>query len=231
MEFVVATVVLIFAITLSVKLSKRKSMYPLLPKKYNFGKRRNTLKKVLELLEDRNVKVLLETGISRDGLKNTKGDGASTMVFGIWAKRNQAKLYSVDIDPKAVSVANAEIAATGLTDHVFTCVSDSVEYLARFEQPVGFLYLDSYDYDKRDEEVQKKSQLHHLNEFKAIESRLNEKCVVLIDDCDLPGGGTGKLVIEYMLERNWEIVMQEYQVILQKKFNPAVVDSNPSSAL
>jgi hypothetical protein len=47
----------------------------------------------------------------------------------------------------------------------------------------------------------------------------------------LPGGGKGKLVIEYMLERNWEIVMQEYQVILQKKFNPAVVDSNPSSAL
>jgi hypothetical protein len=94
MEFVVATVVLIFAITLSIKLSKRKPMYPLLPKKYNFGKRRNTLKKVLELLEDRNVKVLLETGISRDGLKNTKGDGASTMVFGIWAKRNQAKTTS-----------------------------------------------------------------------------------------------------------------------------------------
>lgn len=212
----VAAILLTIALIFSIKLSKWKSMYPLLPKKYNFGKRRDTLKKVLEMLEDRKVKILLETGISRDGLRNTKGDGASTILFGIWAKQHQAKLYSVDIDPQAVSVANTEIAAMKLTDHVSTFISDSVEFLTHFEQQVGFLYLDSYDYDKRDKAVQEMSQLHHLKEFKAIESRLMDNCVVLIDDCNLPGGGKGKAVIEYMLGRDWKIAMQEYQVILYK---------------
>ncbi|GJM27534.1 MAG: hypothetical protein DHS20C17_01690 [Cyclobacteriaceae bacterium] len=212
----VTAILIIIAGILAIKISKRKSMYPLLPKRYNFGKRRDTLKKVLEMLDAREAKVLLETGISREGLKNTKGDGASTILFGIWAKQHQAKLYSVDIDPKAVSVANKQIDAMDLTDYVFTHVSDSVAYLKLFDQQVGFLYLDSYDYDKRDKSIQKMSQLHHLNEFKAIESRLKDNCVVLIDDCNLPGGGKGKTVIEYMLKRNWEIVMQEYQVILQK---------------
>ena len=60
------------------------------------------------------------------------------------------------------------------------------------------MYLDSYDYSK-DREVQIKSQQHHLEEFKAIEDRLHNKTIVLIDDCDLPNGGKGKMVVEYML--------------------------------
>lgn len=199
-----------------IKLRKHKSLYPLLPKKYNFGKRRDTLKKVLEMMELRQARVLLETGIARDGLRRTKGDGASTILFGQWAKLHNAKLYSVDIDAQAVAVANREIKQMGLDEHVFTQVSDSIEYLSRFTQPVDLLYLDSYDYDKRDQVIQKASQEHHLKEFKAIENQLGDQTVVLIDDCNLPGGGKGKSVIVHMLANGWEVVMQDYQVILQK---------------
>ena len=29
--------------------------------------------------------------------------------------------------------------------------------------------------------------------------------MVLIDDCDLPGGGKGKTVIEYMTRKGWQV--------------------------
>ena len=78
------------------------------------------------------------------------------------------------------------------------------------------MYLDSYDYNN-DPEVQLKSQTHHLNEFKAIENQLHDKSIVLIDDCDLPNGGKGKLVVEYMLKNGWEIFIKAYQILLIRK--------------
>ena len=76
--------------------------------------------------------------------------------------------------------------------------------------------MDSYDYDK-DLEVQRLSQEHHLKEFKAIEDRLHENTIVLIDDCRLPNGGKGKTAIAYMLKNDWKILIDAYQVLLVRK--------------
>jgi hypothetical protein len=65
--------------------------------------------------------------------------------------------------------------------------------------------------------VQVKCQLHHLEEFKAIENRLHKKSIVLIDDCDLPNGGKGKMVVEYMLSKDWIILMKAYQILLARR--------------
>jgi len=92
-------------------------------------------------------------------------------------------------------------------------LSDSIAFLENFKEKVDFLYLDSYDYND-DPEVQVKSQIHHLKEFKAIENLLHENTIVLIDDCNLSNGGKGKLVVEYMLKKDWKILMNEYQIML-----------------
>ena len=81
---------------------------------------------------------------------------------------------------------------------------------------MDFLYLDSYDYDKHDIAEQQISQQHHLRELQAIESRLHEQSVVLIDDCQLQGGGKGKLVIDYMRNQGWYVDTNAYQVILMR---------------
>jgi len=52
--------------------------------------------------------------------------------------------------------------------------------------------------------VQIASQEHHLKEIKVIEEKLHGKSLILIDDCDKPGGGKGKLVISYLKERGWK---------------------------
>ena len=184
--------------------------------KYNFGKRRVTFRKVLELLDRTEAKVIVETGTSRSGLKGAKGDGAATIVFGKWAKENDAFMHSVDISEDSVKGSQAEVDSQNLGSHVKVHLSDSLEFLKNFKEYVDFLYLDSYDYDK-DPEVQRLSQEHHLKEFKAIEDRLHDKTIVLIDDCRLPNGGKGKTTIAYMLKNDWKILIDAYQVLLVRK--------------
>ena len=193
-----------------------KTLEPLLPKDYNFGKRQKTFRRALELLDERSATCLIETGVARYGLRNSKSDGASTAVFGLWAKANNASLFSVDISPESISGAREVVEELGLLEQVKLVTGDSVQFLENFADPVDLLYLDSYDYDKHDQSVQIASQEHHLKEFKAIEEQLGTETVVLIDDCDLPGGGKGKTVIEYMTRKGWQIDTSAYQVLLTK---------------
>ena len=216
MKFLLALIVVAVAAAVIRKLVRFKTLAPLLPRRYNFGKRRDTLREVLRLLGERGATTLLETGVARMGLEKSKGDGASTIVFGLWAKQNDAHLYSVDIDPEATERAGQAVANMDLSDSVTLVTSDSVAYLDEFTDMVDFLYLDSYDYHKTDTAIQTASQAHHLKEIEAIEGCLHEDTVILIDDCDMPNGGKGKLVIERLTANGWKVHMSEYQVILVK---------------
>jgi len=199
------------------KLVRYKTLSPLLPRRYNFGKRRDTLREVLRLLDERGANTLVETGVARMGLEKSKGDGASTIVFGLWAKQNSAHLFSVDIDPEATQRAGESVREMELSENVTLVTSDSVAYLDDFTDAVDFLYLDSYDYHKTDTAIQTASQDHHLKEIKAIEGCLHDGTIILIDDCDMPNGGKGKLVIDRLTADGWKVHMSEYQVILVRE--------------
>jgi len=214
MKYIALTLVALVAAALVRKAVRYRTLYPFLPRKYNFGKRRDTLRETLRLLDQRSAKTLLETGVARHGLKKCKGDGASTIVFAVWSKANNATLYSVDIDPDAIATAQQTLEQMDLQDIVKLQTSDSVAYLKSFSQPVDLLYLDSYDYHKTDTSIQQASQKHHLEEFRAIEDQLHDDSIVLIDDCNMPAGGKGKLVIEYMLGKDWQVHLYDYQALL-----------------
>jgi len=217
MRVILGLIALVVVAYLYRQYGRRKSLSPLLPRNFDFGKRRDTLRSTLALLEERGARVLVETGVARQGLENTRGDGGSTIVFSLWASQNQAHLHAVDINSDNTARAAQAIEEYKLQDYVSLYVSDSIEFLKSFEEQVDLLYLDSYDYDKRNISIQQLSQQHHLYEFQAIESRLHENTVVLIDDCNLPGGGKGKLVIDYILSRGWKIYRYKYQAILVRR--------------
>lgn len=198
------------------KFMKHKSLYPFMPFRYDFRKRRDTFRYTLGLLDKIGARTIIETGTSREGLRGAKSNGAATIVFGKWAKQNNAVLHSVDISERSVAAATKEVIAQGLHGVVSIHLSDSIEFLENFTQKVDFLYLDSYDYSD-DTAVQLKSQLHHLGEFKTIENLLHENSIVLIDDCALPNGGKGKLVVEYMSGKGWKTVKNEYQILLVRE--------------
>lgn len=164
---------------------------------------------VLELLEHRQAKVLVETGTARWGDKNFSGDGGSTIIFGEWASKNRAILSTIDIDIQAIE--NAKTATQDFKDHIHYCCSDSILYLSEYDQLIDFLYLDSFDFDFG---YSPSSQEHHLKEITAAYSKLHKNSIVMIDDCDLPEGGKGKLVIKFLLEKGWVIIYSGYQTIL-----------------
>lgn len=170
-----------------------------------------TFQLALDLMEQRQVKVIVETGTARNGAQNCIGDGCSTLIFADWAHRHHAYIYSVDINPTAIATAKK---VTRFHANNIECVcSDSVAFLDNFNQPIDFLYLDSYDYEL---DNPRPSQEHHLKEIMAAYPHLTQESIVMIDDCDLPGGGKGLLVIQYLLDRGWKVVLAGYQTILIK---------------
>ncbi len=174
-------------------------------------KRYNSFLYALQLMHDCDAKTLLETGTSRDGDTNFTGDGGATIIFGQYAKETGGLLYTVDISPEAIAAAQQ---ATQLyADHINYVVSDSLLFLADFNGYIDFLYLDSYDYDW---ENPGPSQNHHLQEIILALPHLHDNSIVMIDDCQLPGGGKGLLVIEYLKRRGWVVVYDGYQTIMRK---------------
>lgn len=164
---------------------------------------------VLELLEHRQAKNLVETGTARCGDRNFEGDGGSTIIFSHWASKNGAHLFTVDNSQEAIENARISTQKYGNNVQFFCC--DSIEFLRQFNQKIDFLYLDSFDYDFNNPNP---SQAHHLNEAMAAYHKLHEKSIVMVDDCDLPSGGKGKLLIEFLLKKGWTVIYKGYQTIL-----------------
>ncbi len=160
-------------------------------------------------MEERNLKIIVETGTARGGHMTFSGDGGFTIIVGYWCSLNQATLYSVDISPQ--NLKNAESMILDYVDSVKLIEDDSVHFLTNFDKKIDFLYLDSLDFEKDDPIP---SQQHHLEEIKAAYDKLKPTSIVMIDDCDLPHGGKGKFVIDYLLKKGWKVVAQSYQVIL-----------------
>jgi predicted O-methyltransferase YrrM len=175
--------------------------------------RYETIKTALELMEQRRVKTIVETGTARYGGANFASDGGSTIIYSHYARDHRCQFYSVDINPDSLEVARRAVARAlrGIGKNLHFVAQDSVEFLRDFPGQIDFLYLDSYDFDANDPQP---SQLHHLREIEAAYPHLTHDTIILIDDCDLPQGGKGKLVIEFLLEKGWKILQSSYQVIL-----------------
>jgi hypothetical protein len=175
----------------------------------NNDKRFSSFILALQLMKERDAKVIVETGTARGGDQNFIGDGGATIIFGDWATRNDARVYSVDIDSNSIEAAKN--AAKKYEENLTLVCSDSVDFLGSFSQPIDFLYLDCYDFDANEPLP---SQLHHLNEIIAAYPCLHPGSIVLIDDCDLPHGGKGKAVIDFLIEQGWKVVFDGYQTML-----------------
>lgn len=163
----------------------------------------------LQLLDDRGARVLVETGTARGGDLKFEEEGGSTILFGDWASQNGARLYSVDNCKAHLRFAKRGSGSYSANiDYLF---EDAVVFLKGFPLVIDFLYLDSGDFDVSNPE---ESQRYHLAELMAALPHFSPNTVVMIDDCGLPHGGKGKLVIEYLVSHGWRIMMHGYQVIL-----------------
>lgn len=175
--------------------------------------RYKTFYEALRLMSERDVKTIVETGTERwlEAKNSFDGDGGSTIIFSHWAFNHKAQMYSVDIDQNhlAYSKDNTFAYKANLT----LVLQDSVEFLKYFPNKIDFLYLDSFD---TSEDNPGPSQDHCLKEVLAAEDKLTDKSIIMIDDCNVRGGGKGKLAIAYLLSNGWTLHRNFHQVIFIK---------------
>ena len=181
---------------LSSKIPKENQRYP-------------TASYMLRLIKDRNVKTIVETGTSRYGISSCTSDGCSTVLYGEYAQKIGAKLYSVDISGENCVMARKACSHIGKTVEITE--NDSLIFLRDFKKGlIDFLYLDSYDYDENNPDP---SQEHHEKEIDIVYNKLHKRSIVMVDDCHLPYEGKCRLVRKYLLRRGWKMVMNRYQQI------------------
>jgi len=146
--------------------------------------REKTILRAIEIVRERKPKIIVETGTQSTML--VYAHGISTLIWAALAEEVGAEFYSVDIDQESIEKGK-EI--TDGYDVKYVC-SDSVPFLKKFNQDIGFLYLDSQDFSEGSEAV---SREHQLKEIQAAWPRLSPGTGILLDDCNVQMWFTRKL--------------------------------------
>ena len=156
----------------------------------------------LDLFRERGGRVVVEIGGIRTR-GNYDGDGYSTVA---WAGA-AAEVFSVDIDPQAVTLTAMETAGFGTVRAV---CQDGVKFLTEFDRSIDLLYLDGWDVGTRGYKER------HRDAYLAARRNLHADSLVLIDDTDLDGLGKGELVIEAAARDGFDVVFGGKQTLLSR---------------
>jgi hypothetical protein len=170
-----------------------------------------SMKIALNLLYQSGGNIMVETGTVRQA-DDFAGGGMSTVVFGDFAKFYGKRLWTVDILPEAIGLSQKLTAE--YSSNISYVISDSVGFLSVFPQKIDFLYLDSMDCPENDPINSPnliKSQKHQLKELWAAWDKLHSKSVVLLDDNHFANGGKCRLAIDFLREKGWTCLINEFQ--------------------
>jgi predicted O-methyltransferase YrrM len=138
--------------------------------------REKTILRSIEIIRERRPKVIVETGTQSNML--VYAHGISTLIWAALADEVGAVFYSVDINGE--NIEKGKKITEGYDVNYVCC--DSVEFLKTFDRKIGFLYLDSYDFNEGSEAA---SREHQSREIQAAWPRLSPDACVLLDDCNV----------------------------------------------
>ena len=206
--------------------------------------RYETFRKAFELFEENGGRVIVELGTSRsfthgghpgcnsddtrfwmpDQPENWDwGAGFFTRMAAHSLSYLKPEIHTVDLIP--AHIKRCKFMTKDYRDIIKYHVSSSVVYLSRcrFSKGIDLLYLDTGDMTPIEP-----TALLQLEEAKKIVERnlMAPKGIILIDDVrnqtpklfgDNSGLGKSKYALPYLLEHGFELVMDEYQVLLQKR--------------
>ena len=192
--------------------------------------REKTFRKAFEYLDSMEGAItIVETGCARSA-GNWAGDGQSTILFDKYVSSRDGESACHTVDINAASIAECRKL---VGPRVMVNQGDSVHYLGQFakrhqrsDKAIALLYLDSLDLNVTH---WYESAIHHLKELAAIMRCIDERTLVMVDDCPLTGnfvqgagnqllmlgkpqvGGKGRLVAEYADAVHAKLEFAEYQ--------------------
>jgi len=147
---------------------------------------------------------IVETGCYR----GIDADGQSTVILAKLSAAVCGEFVSVDKDLSHVVKAREKLRSLTGGKEAAIIVSDSVEYLSLLSRPIDFLYLDSYDYEP---DNPLPAQIHQVAEIGAAFGKLSPNAIVLLDDCNIPGGGKGILTERFLIGNGFHLIADAYQ--------------------
>jgi hypothetical protein len=204
--------------------------------------RYHSLKYCLDYFFENNLKTIVELGTSRsfvDGKfsgcneddikywepKNPEkwdwSAGCFTRVIGEIIQNTDIDFITVDLDAR--HIRRSKIMTEGLSNIEYYVMS-SEEFLDSGDGQIDFLYMDTGDMTP----IENTAQLH-LRESKLIVEKnlISDGGIILIDDVRSPvpkiisneqsDHGKAKYSIPYLQQNGFELVMDEYQVVMIKK--------------
>lgn len=205
--------------------------------------RYHTFKKAFEIFSEDNSKVIIELGTIRSfvhgGLVGCNCDDTKFWTpdkpenwdwgAGLFSLMAAEELHDKNVEIHTVDICEAHINRSKVIsekhkDIISYHVSDSVSFIKSFNKKADLIYLDTGDMTPIEP-----TALHQLREAQAIVESgiLSENGILLIDDVrnaapivlcnekDLHG--KAKYSIPYLTANGFEIIMDEYQVLLKKK--------------
>lgn len=178
-------------------------------------KRFTTFDVAFDMAVQNNIKTIVETGTARKA-GNWEGDGLSTALFGEYCLKHKAKLWTCDISQDSMNIS---IKITSeYKDNITYVVDNSLNFLKSVDFKIDFLYLDSFDSNPG---FIQQAQDHNLAEFKIVEDKLSNNCIVMIDDYFSGDSkqGKGAKTVPYMLSKGFKLVLGTYQALLIKNNN------------
>jgi len=218
---------------------KFKKCYDRVPKQRDF-----TFKKCLDYFKDKDFINILELGTSRSfvdgkypGACNPKSNfwepnsmekwdwssGLFTKYFSDVLKERKKKFNLTTVDISPVSIHISKIITIDNNDNIEYVTKSSEEVISNcIPKSIDLLYLDTGNMDEE-------TALLHLREAKLIikYNILKDDGLILIDDVRNPymllnnittnNLGKSKYALPYLLENGYEIMEDEYQVLLKKK--------------
>jgi len=144
--------------------------------------------------------------------------GCFTRVFGELIQGTDIEMISIDLIPNHIS--RSKVMTEGL-ENIEHFVTSSEEFLESGEGQIDFLYMDTGDVTP----IEPTAELH-LRESKILVENdlISEDGIILIDDVRNPQSmkqnddeyGKAKYSIPYLRDNGFEIIMDEYQVLMQK---------------
>lgn len=163
--------------------------------------------KAIRIAIGRGATTWIETGCYR----GSGCDGWSTLVFAMASEMVAgARMLSCDINADHVRVARELV---GRYKHAEVVLGDSVAWLATLGMPVGFLYLDSRDFEV---DNPMPAQEHQLAEVMAVAPYLTDQTVVLLDDHKLINGGKTALSVPALQGMGFSVADEGYQALMLK---------------
>jgi len=166
------------------------------------GQKWITFKIALNLFLQNKGELIVETGTQR--MRDDPG-GCSTTLFGAFCKRYNKHLITVDNNP--LNLKTSMDLTKEFKDYITYILSDSVEFLSHFKEPIDLLFLDSLDCPPPPQDATE-AQVHQLNELKAAYKNLHIGSIVLLDDNMFSNGGKTRL------SKRWLLKSEEFSCIL-----------------